>query len=51
MFWFLFFLAVIAAVYGIGTAVSVLGWMIAFILAIPVLLIMMVVAASFLSSR
>lgn len=48
MFWFLFFMAVIAAVYGIGMVFSILGWMIAFLLAIPVVVIALYVLMALL---
>jgi hypothetical protein len=51
MFWFLFFMAVIAAVYGIGMVVSVLGWLVAFLLAIPVMMIGLYVLMALLLQR
>lgn len=49
--WFILILAIIAALYGIGTAVAVLGWFVAFLLAIPVLMVILFVAGALLTQR
>ncbi len=48
MFWFIFIMAVIAAVYGISTVLSIVGWFVAFCLAGLALIAVLIVIAAVL---
>ena len=49
MFWFIFFMAVIAAVYGISVVLSIVGWFVAFCLAGLALIVIIVVIGAVLN--